>query len=139
MARIAFAGVFTCRLAEPVSVKLTGDYVIVWTNDAGVQGHRVDADVRVPSPTRPQLPGWLSSRLWPIGPVAVHRSTAGIATHGMSAPALAAGRPSHELPTMLMTPHVSGWAEGMLQTLTQAIVENTELLPPGQVLLSLAS
>jgi phosphoglycerate dehydrogenase-like enzyme len=32
--------------------------------------------------------------------------------------------PFEELPTVLMTPHVSGWTEGMLETRAQIIAEN---------------
>lgn len=37
-----------------------------------------------------------------------------------------AGRPFHELPNVLMTPHVSGWTEGMLEARARVIAENIE-------------
>ena len=35
-----------------------------------------------------------------------------------------AGYPFHELPNVLMTPHVSGWTEGMLAARAKVIAEN---------------
>lgn len=35
-----------------------------------------------------------------------------------------AGEPFHELPNVLMTPHVSGWTEGMLEARAKVIAEN---------------
>ncbi len=35
-----------------------------------------------------------------------------------------AGRPFHELPNVLMTPHVSGWTDGMLEAQAKLIAEN---------------
>jgi phosphoglycerate dehydrogenase-like enzyme len=40
---------------------------------------------------------------------------------GLAAPAT---RPFHELPNVLMTPHVSGWTEGMLDARAKLIAEN---------------
>ena len=40
---------------------------------------------------------------------------------GLAAPA---ARPFHELPNVLMTPHVSGWTEGMLDARAKLIAEN---------------
>ena len=40
---------------------------------------------------------------------------------GPSAPAM---RPFHELPNVLMTPHVSGWTDGMLEARAKLIAEN---------------
>ncbi|MGH7265281.1 MAG: 2-hydroxyacid dehydrogenase [Candidatus Rokuibacteriota bacterium] len=39
-------------------------------------------------------------------------------------PTLPARRPFHELPNVLMTPHVSGWTEGMLEARAKVIAEN---------------
>jgi hypothetical protein len=39
-------------------------------------------------------------------------------------PAAPATRPFHELPNVLMTPHVSGWTDGMLDARARLIVEN---------------
>jgi phosphoglycerate dehydrogenase-like enzyme len=39
-------------------------------------------------------------------------------------PAVPARRPFHELPNVLMTPHVSGWTEGMLEARARLIAEN---------------
>jgi phosphoglycerate dehydrogenase-like enzyme len=41
-----------------------------------------------------------------------------------AAPTLPAGQPFHELPNVLMTPHVSGWTEGMLDARAALIAEN---------------
>jgi phosphoglycerate dehydrogenase-like enzyme len=39
-------------------------------------------------------------------------------------PTMPARAPFHELPNVLMTPHVSGWTEGMLEARAQVIAEN---------------
>jgi phosphoglycerate dehydrogenase-like enzyme len=39
-------------------------------------------------------------------------------------PVLPAEQPFHELPNVLMTPHVSGWTEGMLEARARLIAEN---------------
>jgi len=39
-------------------------------------------------------------------------------------PTLPANHPFHELPNVLMTPHLSGWTEGMLQARAKVIAEN---------------
>jgi phosphoglycerate dehydrogenase-like enzyme len=39
-------------------------------------------------------------------------------------PTLPAREPFHELPNVLMTPHVSGWTEGMLQARARLIADN---------------
>jgi phosphoglycerate dehydrogenase-like enzyme len=39
-------------------------------------------------------------------------------------PTLPARRPFHELPNVLMTPHVSGWTDGMLESRARLIAEN---------------
>ena len=41
-----------------------------------------------------------------------------------AAPTLPARQPFHELPNVLMTPHVSGWTEGMLEARAKLIAEN---------------
>jgi phosphoglycerate dehydrogenase-like enzyme len=41
-----------------------------------------------------------------------------------SGPTLPARLPFHELPNVLMTPHVSGWTEGMLEARAKLIAEN---------------
>jgi phosphoglycerate dehydrogenase-like enzyme len=41
-----------------------------------------------------------------------------------AAPTLPAHHPFHELPNVLMTPHVSGWTEGMLEARAKVIAEN---------------
>lgn len=57
-------------------------------------------------------------------------------------PTLPARQPFHELPNVLMTPHVSGWTDGMLKTRARLIAENirraalgeppVNLIPPSQ-------
>jgi phosphoglycerate dehydrogenase-like enzyme len=41
-----------------------------------------------------------------------------------AAPTLPARQPFHELPNVLMTPHVSGWTEGMLEARARLIADN---------------
>ena len=48
------------------------------------------------------------------------------------APTLPAAQPFHELSNVLMTPHVSGWTEGMLAARAAIIAENLERLVRGE-------
>jgi phosphoglycerate dehydrogenase-like enzyme len=47
-------------------------------------------------------------------------------------PTLPARLPFHELPNVLMTPHVSGWTDGMLQTRAKLIAENVRRVMAGE-------
>ena len=47
--------------------------------------------------------------------------------------------PFHELANVLMTPHVSGWTEGMLQARSKVIAENAARIANGEALLNLVS
>jgi len=53
---------------------------------------------------------------------------------GCAAPAT---RPFHELPNVLMTPHVAGWTDGMLDTRAKLIAENIRRVAYGQTPLNL--
>ena len=53
---------------------------------------------------------------------------------GHAAPAT---RPFHELPNVLMTPHVAGWTDGMLDTRAKLIAENIRRVAYGQTPLNL--
>ena len=44
-----------------------------------------------------------------------------------------ASRPFHELPNVLMTPHVSGWTDGMLDTRAKLIAENIRRIALGEI------
>jgi phosphoglycerate dehydrogenase-like enzyme len=48
------------------------------------------------------------------------------------APNLPSCLPFHELPNVLMTPHVSGWTEGMLEARAKLIAENIERTMQGE-------
>jgi phosphoglycerate dehydrogenase-like enzyme len=48
-----------------------------------------------------------------------------------------AHRPFHELPNVLMTPHVSGWTEGMLDARATLIAENVRRVARGEAPLNL--
>jgi len=50
-----------------------------------------------------------------------------------------AGRAFHELPNVLMTPHVSGWTEGMLEARAKLIAENIHRTARGEPPLNLIS
>ena len=52
-------------------------------------------------------------------------------------PTLPARRPFHELPNVLMTPHVSGWTEGMLEARAKLIAENIQRTARGESPLNL--
>jgi len=54
-----------------------------------------------------------------------------------SRPTLPATRPFGELPNVLMTPHVSGWTDGMIDTRARLIVENIRRVALGETLLNL--
>ena len=53
---------------------------------------------------------------------------------GPTAPAI---RPFHELPNVLMTPHVSGWTDGMLDARAKLIAENIRRVACGETPLNL--
>lgn len=53
---------------------------------------------------------------------------------GLAAPAT---RPFHELPNVLMTPHVSGWTDGMLDARAKLIAENIRRVTIGEAPLNL--
>lgn len=48
---------------------------------------------------------------------------------GLAAPA---NRPFHELPNILMTPHISGWTEGMLEARVKLIADNIARVARGE-------
>jgi phosphoglycerate dehydrogenase-like enzyme len=52
-------------------------------------------------------------------------------------PALPARRPFHELPNVLLTPHVSGWTEGMMDARARLIAENIRRTATGEPPLNL--
>jgi phosphoglycerate dehydrogenase-like enzyme len=47
-------------------------------------------------------------------------------------PTVPARQPFHELPNVLMTPHVSGWTEGMLEARAKLIAENIHRVTRGE-------
>jgi phosphoglycerate dehydrogenase-like enzyme len=53
-----------------------------------------------------------------------------------SGPTLPAGRPFHELPNVLMTPHVSGWTDGTLEARAKLIAENIRRTAHGEPVLN---
>jgi len=53
---------------------------------------------------------------------------------GLTVPAT---RPFHELPNVLMTPHVSGWTDGMLDARAKLIAENIRRVACGETPLNL--
>ena len=52
-------------------------------------------------------------------------------------PTLPSRQPFHELPNVLMTPHVSGWTEGMLVARAKVIAENIQRIARGEPPLNL--
>ena len=56
-----------------------------------------------------------------------------------SGPTLPARLPFHELGNVLMTPHVSGWTEGMLEARAEAIAENIRRAARGEPPLNLVA
>jgi phosphoglycerate dehydrogenase-like enzyme len=48
-------------------------------------------------------------------------------------PTWPARRPFHELPNVLMTPHVSGWTDGMMEARATVIAENIERIARGEL------
>jgi len=52
------------------------------------------------------------------------------------APTLPANRPFHTLPNVLMTPHVSGWTEGMMESRAAVIAENIRRVTRGEPLVN---
>jgi phosphoglycerate dehydrogenase-like enzyme len=54
-------------------------------------------------------------------------------------PTLPANQPFHELPNVLMTPHVSGWTDGMLEARATVIAENIRRIARGELPLNLVA
>jgi phosphoglycerate dehydrogenase-like enzyme len=54
-------------------------------------------------------------------------------------PTAPATRPFHELPNVLMTPHVSGWTDGMLEARAKLIAENIRRVAHGELPLNLVA
>jgi phosphoglycerate dehydrogenase-like enzyme len=54
-------------------------------------------------------------------------------------PMMPARRPFHELPNVLMTPHVSGWTDGMLEARAKVIAENIGRTARGEVPINLVA
>ena len=54
-------------------------------------------------------------------------------------PRMPATRPFHELPNVLMTPHVSGWTDGMIAARARLIAENIRRVGAGEPLLNLVA
>jgi phosphoglycerate dehydrogenase-like enzyme len=52
-------------------------------------------------------------------------------------PTAPATRPFYELPNVLMTPHVSGWTDGVLEARAKLIAENIRRLAHGETPLNL--
>ena len=50
-----------------------------------------------------------------------------------------ARQPFHELPNMLMTPHVSGWTDGMMEARARTIADNVERVARGEPPVNLIS
>jgi phosphoglycerate dehydrogenase-like enzyme len=53
------------------------------------------------------------------------------------APAAPATRPFHQLPNVLMTPHIAGWTDGMLNARALLIAENIARIARGEIPLNL--
>jgi len=47
-------------------------------------------------------------------------------------PMVPAHQPFHELPNVLMTPHMSGWTEGMMEARAKVIAENIHRIAQGE-------
>jgi len=45
--------------------------------------------------------------------------------------------PFHDLPNVLMTPHISGWTDGMLEARARLIAENIRRIATGETPLNL--
>lgn len=56
---------------------------------------------------------------------------------GVIGHAMPATRPFHDLPNVLMTPHVSGWTDGMLEARSKLIAENIRRVAQGETPLNL--
>jgi phosphoglycerate dehydrogenase-like enzyme len=54
-------------------------------------------------------------------------------------PTAPAARPFYQLSNVLMTPHVSGWTDGMLETRAQLVAENIRRVAHGGPLLNLVA
>lgn len=71
-------------------------------------------------------------RRWPSAGSPPPPWTSGYRYPSSPGAALPAWRPFHELPNVLMTPHVSGWTEGMLEVRAKLIAENIQRTARGE-------
>jgi phosphoglycerate dehydrogenase-like enzyme len=106
--KAAFAGSFAVRLIEPVRKRLTVPCEIVSSDEAGILDRLGDADVLVSMAFTKQM------------------AAAGNRLRLVQVPGAGLDRidRSELRPGVIMTPHVFGWTEGMLEARAGVIAEN---------------
>ena len=157
-------GMEICAIRRDVSQSAGDDLTFLGAPDTLDEVLRRSDYVVVSMPATPDTTGWLGRRelgLMKPGAFLINvaraeivdedalydalsrRSIAGAALDvryrypreaGLAAPAT---RPFHELPNVLMTPHVSGWTEGMLDARAKLIAENIRRIAAREMPLNL--
>ena len=157
-------GMEICAIRRDVSQSAGDDLTFLGAPDTLDEVLRRSDYVVVSMPATPDTTGWLGRRelgLMKPGAFLINvaraeivdedalydalsrRSIAGAALDvwyrypreaGLAAPAT---RPFHNLPNVLMTPHVSGWTEGMFEARAKLIAENIRRIVVGETPLNL--
>ncbi len=141
MLRVAFAGVFAARLAKPVRARLAIPCDVVLDDESKIVSRLPEVDVLVSMKPTAFLINVARAEI--VNEEALYRALAKRTIAGAAldvwyryptgaGPTLPAHHPFHGLPNVLMTPHVSGWTEGMLEARVKVIAENIHRIARGE-------
>jgi phosphoglycerate dehydrogenase-like enzyme len=140
--RVAFAGTFSIRLEERVRAHLRMPCDVIRADEVEIVSRLPEVDVLVTMAFTPemgaagrrlklvQVPGagldWIDRSALPTGTWLAkwYQYPKG--------PTFPARHAFQELPNVLMTPHVSGWTEGMLEARAKLIAENIHRAARGE-------
>jgi phosphoglycerate dehydrogenase-like enzyme len=131
-------GTFAIRLAERVRAHLRIPCDIIQADEVEIVSQLAEVDVLVTMAFTPEI-GAASRQLKLVqvpgaGLDRLERAALDVWYQYPTAPCptLPARHAFQELPEVLMTPHVSGWTEGMLAALGQCIAENIHRVAQGK-------
>jgi hypothetical protein len=122
--KVAFAGTFAVRLADRVRAHLKVPCDVVVADEVEIVPRLSDVDVLVTLAFTPEM-GAAAHRH-----ALARKTIAGAALDvwyrypSGPGPMPPSRHPFHELPNVLMTPHVAGWTEATLDARAQLIAEN---------------
>jgi len=145
MLQVAFAGTFSATLEPTVRARLGMPCDIILADETGIRGILGERELRMMKPTAVLIN---VARAEIVDEDALYRALAekriagGVLDVWYRYPTdagrtLPAQRPFHELANVLMTPHVSGWTEGMLEARAKLITENIQRTARGESPLNL--